>query len=144
MFLLLRTYNWFDKALQSAFAEAGWPSLTGLQSMVMVNIAAGVTRPSNIAKNMGVSPQNMNHLLQELKRKDLITLVSDSADLRAKHVIYTERARDMRIIAKKMMMKQEQIIIDEVGEKAYQDFLFVFDKIEHFEDQSTGSAKSNR
>ena len=72
MFLLLQAYYWFDDSLQASIRSAGGPTLPRLQSMVMANVAAGVGRPSQIARNLGVSPQALNHLLAELKKKELV------------------------------------------------------------------------
>ena len=55
--LFMRAFYWADEGLQNALKKGGWPSITRAQSLVFVNIAEGVTRPSEIAARVGVTRQ---------------------------------------------------------------------------------------
>jgi len=129
MFLLLQAYYWFDDALQATLRSAGGPSLPRLQSMVMANVAAGVSRPSQIARNLGVSRQALNHLLGELKRKELVQLVPDADDARAKCVQYHPKSMALVEVARRTLAANEAIVLELEGINRFQDFLEVLSKI---------------
>lgn len=129
LFLLLQAYYWFDDALQASIREAGGPTLPRLQSMVMANVAAGVGRPTQIARNLGVSRQALNHLLAELKRKKLIELVGDPHDARAKRVQYHPDSMELVAVARRTMANNEAVLLAAEGATRFDDFLNVLSKI---------------
>lgn len=141
MFLLLQAYYWFDDALQSSIRASGGPTLSRLQSMVMANVAAGVGRPSHIARNLGVSRQALNHLLGELKSRELVELVPDQTDLRAKLVQYHPKAKDLVAVARRTMAKNEALILGVEGATRFEDFLEVLSKINELRSCSDARAK---
>lgn len=132
MFLLLQAYSWFDDNLQTAFESMGEKPLTRLQSMVMSNVAAGVGRPSRIARNLGLTRQSLNHILAELKRKNLIEVVPEHGDLRAKRVQYSEDAAKTITIAKNIMSKSEEFVRNRVGNDKYNDMLIALKSINEY------------
>jgi len=129
MFLLLQAYYWFDDALQASIRAAGGPSLPRLQSMVMANVAAGVGRPTHIARNLGVSRQALNHLLTELKRKELIELVPDPIDARAKRVQYHPKSMALVALARRSLADNEAVVLQAEGATRFDDFLSVLNGI---------------
>ncbi len=62
---LLQAFYWFDDGLQAHLQARGWAHVTRPQSMVMVNIVTGIRRPSDIARNLGVSRQAVSAYLKE-------------------------------------------------------------------------------
>ena len=129
LFLLLQAYYWFDDALQASVRDAGGPNLPRLQSMVLANVAAGVGRPSQIARNLGVSRQVLNHLLGELKRKELVELVADETDLRARRVQHHPKSMGLVEMARRTMAENEAVVLGLEGSKRFADFLDVLRKI---------------
>ena len=129
LFLLLQAYYWFDDALQASVRDAGGPNLPRLQSMVLANVAAGVGRPSQIARNLGVSRQALNHLLGELKRKELVELVADETDLRARRVQHHPKSMGLVEMARRTMAENEAVVLDLEGSQGFADFLDVLRKI---------------
>jgi len=49
---LLRAVYWFDEGLQAHQEAAGWPRMSRTKSMIMINLADGITRPIQIAQNL--------------------------------------------------------------------------------------------
>jgi DNA-binding MarR family transcriptional regulator len=67
--------------------------------MIMVNIADGITRPSDLARNIGISRQAIQQTLVEMEKTGLITLAPDPADGRAKIVKFSRRGTGIGKIA---------------------------------------------
>jgi len=88
---LLHCYYWCDEGLQNVLREAGMPVLSRTKSMIMVNISDGITRPSDLARNIGVSRQAIQQTLVEMERAGLVRLVPDPSDGRAKIVKFSRR-----------------------------------------------------
>lgn len=88
---LLHCYYWCDEGLQNSLKSAGLPALSRTKSMIMVNIADGITRPSDLARNIGITRQAIQQTLVEMERDGLITLAPDPTDGRAKIVRFSRR-----------------------------------------------------
>ncbi|QKR99755.1 MarR family transcriptional regulator [Sphingomonas sp. CL5.1] len=86
MMRLLTAVYWFDEGLQAALKEAGVPNVTRAQSLLIANISSGVNRASRIAKNLGVTPQAVGQMLNELQARGVVEIVPDPADARARIV----------------------------------------------------------
>ena len=119
-----QAFVWFDDGLQSYLRKQGWPEVTRPQSMVMTNVIAGVRRPSDIARNLGVSRQAVHVTLRQMIDLDLLVLIDDPEDGRSKIVdigdaggLMRENARDaMRL----MTLELRRRIGDETVEQIKQ------------------------
>lgn len=118
---LLHAVYWFDESLQNHLEAAGWPRMSRTKSMIMINIADGVTRPIQIAANLGISRQAVHLALQELVRDGLIVLEPDPDDRRAKRVAYSSdpRGRRMRDDALRSLHRVEANLERQLGTPAY-------------------------
>lgn len=96
---LLHAYYWCDESLQNSMRKAGLPPLSRTKSMIMVNISDGITRPSDLARNIGISRQAIQQTLVEMEKSGLITLAPDPADGRAKIVKFSRRGTGIGKIA---------------------------------------------
>lgn len=83
---LLKAFFWYDEGLQAYLRAKGWNKVTRPQSMVMANVAMGVVKPSDIARNLGVSRQAIHLTINQMVKMDLLELVDDPNDRRAKIV----------------------------------------------------------
>lgn len=101
---LLRGFYWFDEGLQNYLQARGWPVVTRPQSMVMANLVLGVRRPSDIARNMGVSRQAIHATLNQMIAMDMVALVDDPSNGRVKIVVPTAMGETMRIDAQRSMV----------------------------------------
>jgi DNA-binding MarR family transcriptional regulator len=93
---LLRAYYWLDEGVRNYVMSRGAPKFTRAQGMVMANIILGYHRPSEIARELGVSRQAIHTTLQQMVRKDIVRLDVDPENRRISLVHLTEFGRKMR------------------------------------------------
>ncbi|WP_293387197.1 helix-turn-helix domain-containing protein [Phenylobacterium sp. RIFCSPHIGHO2_01_FULL_69_31] len=101
---LLRGFYWFDEGLQNYLQARGWPVVTRPQSMVMANLVLGVRRPSDIARNMGVSRQAIHATINQMVELGIVELVDDPSNGRVKIIAPTKMGETMRIDAQASMV----------------------------------------
>ena len=112
---LLHCYYWCDEGLQNSLRAAGMPSLSRTKSMIMVNISHGITRPSDLARNIGISRQAIQQTLVEMERNGLLRLVPDPADGRAKIVRFSRRGSGIGKAAFEAMSAVEEELARRLG-----------------------------
>jgi len=93
---LLQAFCWFDDGLQAFLQKRGWAHITRPQSMVMVNVLTGVRRPSDIARNVGVSRQAMHTTITQMIQMGMLEMRDDPADKRSKIVALSSKGQTMR------------------------------------------------
>lgn len=92
---LLQAFFWFDDGLQSFLQARGWEQVTRPQSMVMANVVIGVHKPSDIARNLGISRQAVHTTINQMIEMGMLELRDDINDRRAKIVAVSEKGREM-------------------------------------------------
>lgn len=93
---LLQAFCWFDDGLQAHLQAKGWGQVTRPQSMVMVNFVTGVLRPSDIARNLGISRQAIHSTIAQMVDMGMLELKDDPADGRSKVIAITPKGVAMR------------------------------------------------
>lgn len=58
--------------------------MTRAEALVIANMAAGETRASNIARNLGVSRQAISQILSELSDRGIVVVTDDPRDRRSR------------------------------------------------------------
>jgi DNA-binding MarR family transcriptional regulator len=112
---LLQGFYWFDEGLQNYLQARGWPAVTRPQSMVMANVVLGVRRPSDIARNMGVSRQAIHATINQMIALGMVALVDDPSNRRVKVVAPTKLGETMRIDAQRAMVVMGEELSRRVG-----------------------------
>ena len=74
---LVKAIDWYDVSLQAILENLKMQSVNRTQSMILVHIASGVTRPSEIAREMGTTRQNIHAMAKQLIEQQIITQVRD-------------------------------------------------------------------
>ena len=93
---LLQAFLWFDDGLQAHLQEKGWGHVTRPQSMVMINVVTGVCRPSDIARNLGISRQAIHSTINQMVEMGMFELTDDPLDGRSKIVSIAAKGQEMR------------------------------------------------
>ena len=109
---LFQRFCWLDEGLQARLHDRGWPDVSRAQSMVMTNIVTGVVRPSDIARNIGVSRQAIHSTINQMVEMGMVRLEPDPDDRRHSIVSLTETGQQMR--------QDAQMSMDRLGEQIAQ------------------------
>ena len=100
---LFQRFCWLDEGLQSRLHDRGWPGVSRPQSMVMTNIVSGIVRPSDIARNLGVSRQAIHSTINQMVKLGIVQLEVDPVDRRHMIVSLTDLGTRMRKDAQRSM-----------------------------------------
>jgi len=112
---LMRAFYWFDEGLQAALKARGWKSTSRSQSITLANIALGIRRPAELARNLGISRQAVSIMLHDMVVQGLITIEADPGDRRALLVNFSEASSQLRADALDILGKLEATASDLVG-----------------------------
>jgi len=112
---LLQAFFWFDDGLQSYLQAQGWNQVTRPQSMVMANVVVGVHKPSDIARNLGISRQAVHTTINQLVEMGMLELRDDNDDRRAKIVAVSQKGRDMGLDADAAMVAMKAELSRRIG-----------------------------
>lgn len=115
--LLVRAFYWLDEGLQRSLSTHGGPRVTHAQSMVILAVWEGVTRPSAIAEYLGVSRQAIHQSLRELVKHDVVELVPDPSDGRAKLVQLSKSGAPLREMASGILNDLESELETRIGKR---------------------------
>ena len=113
--LLLRGFRWFEDGLLSRLAEDGWPQITRAHSLVFAHLDLEGTRPSELARRIGISRQAVNQTLIELVELGLVEIVPDPASRRSKLVVLTQLGRTTVGSAQAMFRELEDSLAQQIG-----------------------------
>ncbi len=100
---LFQRFCWLDEGLQARLHDHGWPDVNRPQSMVMTNIVSGIVRPSDIARNLGVSRQAIHSTINQMVKLGIVQLDVDPDDRRHMIVSLTDLGARMRRDAQRSM-----------------------------------------
>lgn len=112
---LLQGFFWFDDGLQAHLQARGWTEVTRPESMVMTNVVIGVQKPSEIARNLGVSRQSVHATINQMVAKGILELADDPEDGRAKIVVLSEIGQRMRQDANQAMAQMVEQLRRRIG-----------------------------
>lgn len=112
---LLRAVYWIDDALQSGLRARGYEGVTRSQSLVLVNVHAGVDRPQELARNLGVTSQAMSQTLAAMTELGLITIAADPNDRRARVVKFSSSSAALRVDAVAVFAEIEAELQSRIG-----------------------------
>ena len=113
--LLFERFSWLDEGLQTRLHDHGWPDVSRAQSMVMVSIVSGTTRPADVARRLGVSRQAVHGTIAQLVEKGIVTLEDDPADRRHKRLAVTEFGQRMRDDARQSVTALAELLAERIG-----------------------------
>jgi DNA-binding MarR family transcriptional regulator len=119
---LLHAYYWADESLQNLLRSSGWPTLSPSQSMIMVNVSDGVTRPAELARRLGVSRQAIQQTLAEMEKMGLLDLRRDPDDARAKIVQFSPKGASIQRAAQESIRTIDAELARRLGREDFRKF----------------------
>lgn len=120
---LFQRFCWLDEGLQARLHDHGWPDVNRPKSMVMTNIVSGIVRPSDIARNLGISRQAIHSTINQMVKLGIVQLEVDPADRRHMIVSLTDLGARMRKDAQRSMDELTAQIAAKLGQDKF-DALF--------------------
>ena len=118
--LVVRAFYWMDEGLQQNIRRRGGPSITHSQSLIIMSIGEGITRPSAIAERLGVSRQAIHQSLRELINVGLVDLVPDPDDGRAKLARLSKTGAPIQLMALEILGQLETELGKRIGKRRLQ------------------------
>jgi DNA-binding MarR family transcriptional regulator len=97
--LLLRAFVWFDEALLARLSDAGWPTLTRSQSLLMSQVDPEGSRSSELARRLGITRQAVSLTVSELEAHGLVERRPDPANASAQLVSLTAAGTETVVAA---------------------------------------------
>ena len=116
--LLLGGFRWFDHSLRTSLAAAGWPQLSLAQSLIFAYLDGDGTRPSELARRMGVTRQAIHQSVGGLVEMGLLRYEPDPTHGQAKLIKLTDQGRDNVAAAVAAFAAIEADLADRVGRTA--------------------------
>ncbi len=116
---LFQRFCWLDEGLQARLHDHGWPDVNRPQSMVMTNIVSGIVRPSDIARNLGISRQAIHSTINQMVKLGIVQLDVDPADRRHMIVSLTDLGARMRKDAQRSMDELTAQIAAKLGQDKF-------------------------
>ncbi len=118
--LIVRAFYWVDEGLQNNIQKKGGPVVTHSQSMIIMIIGEGITRPSAIAERLGVSRQAVHQSLRDLIKLGIVELVPDPDDGRAKLARLSRKGAPLQRRARKILDDLESELGSRIGRRRVQ------------------------
>ena len=81
----------------------------------MLLASAGITRPTEISKALGLSRQAINQTIKQLIRRQLVTLVEDPEDRRCKIIEFADAGQGVRSDALEIIAGLDAYLAERLG-----------------------------
>jgi DNA-binding MarR family transcriptional regulator len=117
---LLAGWDWFDNSLQNLVRAAGFKPLNKSQSMMVLYVSAGITRPIDIARKMRLSRQAIRHISNQLIALGVLTAKDDPSDGRSKILSTSNRSAALRAHAHSSIRRLEALLRNRLGGEDYE------------------------
>ncbi|WEK44060.1 MAG: MarR family transcriptional regulator [Candidatus Sphingomonas colombiensis] len=114
---LFQGFEWFDEGLQRSLKAAGWAPVTRPESMVILHVLGGETRPADIARALRLSRQAVHSTIASLVEAGFFALAPDPADGRVKIVVLTDKGRAMKDDADRIVERLAIALEKRIGKR---------------------------
>lgn len=112
---LVKAVDWYDNSLQSILKSKHMTSVNRTQSLMLVHIAVGFTRPSDITREMGTTRQNIHAMAKDLLKKNIIVLIPDPVDGRSKQYVFADDAIELRDTVIRILNYLDRKLAERIG-----------------------------
>ncbi|HIE88105.1 MAG: MarR family winged helix-turn-helix transcriptional regulator [bacterium] len=118
---LVKAIDWYDVSLQSILAGRGIQSFNRTQSVMLIHIAEGITKPSEIARDMGATRQNIHAMAKPLIDAHIIKVVPDPDDGRSKQYAFCEDSLELRDMVLQLLKYLDRKLGERIGKDDLKD-----------------------
>ncbi|MGE6753501.1 MarR family winged helix-turn-helix transcriptional regulator [Rossellomorea sp. NPDC071047] len=92
----------------------------------------GKSRPSDIAKNLGITPPSLTHLAEKLVTKQLVVRLVDENDRRISYLEITDKGIDMIHKASQEGQALRQNLFEKLTKEERQHLLSIYEKLNQY------------
>ena len=118
---LVKAIDWYDVSLQSILTGRGLQSFNRTQSVMLIHIAEGIIKPSDIAHDMGATRQNIHAVAKPLIDAHIIEVVPDPEDGRSKQYAFCEDSLELRDTVLKLLKHLDKKLGERIGKSDLKD-----------------------
>ncbi|MCB1686602.1 MAG: winged helix-turn-helix transcriptional regulator [Pseudomonadales bacterium] len=112
---LTQAMDWFDNSLQNVVASQGYQPFHRTQSMIIMHVALGIDNPADIAREMGLTRQNVHHMAKGLIEGGIMETTPDARDPRRSLYRLADAASELRNLALTTMTDLERVLEQRIG-----------------------------
>ena len=112
---LVGAIDWYDNSLRSMLDSQGLQFFNRTQSILLIHIAEGITRPTEIAYEMGATRQNIHATAKPLIDNRIIELVPDPNDGRSKLYVFCEDSLALRDATIQLLKRLDRELAARIG-----------------------------
>jgi MarR family transcriptional regulator, organic hydroperoxide resistance regulator len=123
-------------AISRMYNECGQKfGITTAMGYVLLNIDINGTPATRIGPILGMESRSLSRMLKSLEENDLIYRKQDEQDKRLYKIFLTEKGKDKRELAKKIVKKFNNAVREQVSDHKLDIFFEVIEKINNIIDQ---------
>ena len=113
--LLLARSDWFAREIMSGVKRSEYAYITPAQSRLLAHMGGKPTSLSELARRLAISRQAVHKTAGELVRRGILEIRDDPERRNAKHVVYTERGRQVNRAGAQIIERLEERIAGRIG-----------------------------
>jgi DNA-binding MarR family transcriptional regulator len=113
--LLLARSDWFAREIMSGVKRSEYAYITPAQSRLLAHMGGKPTSLSELARRLAISRQAVHKTAGELVRRGILEIRDDPERRNAKHVVYTERGRQVNRAGAQIIERLEERIASRIG-----------------------------
>jgi len=116
---LVKAIDWYDVSLQSILQSRDLISVNRTQSVMLIHIAEGITRPSDISYEMGTTRQNIHAMAKPLIEVGFLEMVPDPEDGRSKQYSFCRESQAQRDAVFQVLKYLDRKLAERLGKDAF-------------------------
>ncbi len=126
-FHIKTTWHAISRLYNEQAAKFGYTASIGYVLLYIDNVEG--TPATKIGPMIGMEPRSLTRMLKSLEESELIRRVQDKKDKRLVKIFLTEKGKEKKEMAKKVVRRFNQVVREEIPEEKLKVFLEVAEKI---------------
>jgi DNA-binding MarR family transcriptional regulator len=117
-FLLAKASQRWNELLAAEFAAAGYPEVRPAYGSILLPLwEEDDLRMGELGRRARLAKQTMTTMVRLMERDELVSRAPDPEDRRAQRVRLTERGRDLRKVARKVLTALDRRVSERLSER---------------------------
>ena len=113
--------NWVHHSMQAEVANDGVGPYNVGQAIVLCNVILGITRPSDIAREMGLSRQAVSLIIKQLEAMSVVEKIADPEHKLAKivRIKTTKGKKGTHAVTQKAIRAVDDRLAERIGKRKF-------------------------